>query len=300
MTSPYRGLPDDLTMGEVTLWVRDLDRMTAFYVDGVGLGVLGDAPPELSELPTLAGLTPGPQVVLGDGDRTVLILEQQSALPAPAPGDAGLYHTAVLLDSAPALAVAVASTAEQGDGRFTGSSDHRVSEAFYFDDPEGNGLEIYRDRPVAEWQWQDGTITMTVDPLDPQEFLTRHLPSGPPATKGAPRIGHVHLRVGDIPTARTFIVDGLGFAGTLTMASALFVSAGGYHHHVGLNTWHSRGAGRRGLSLGLASVRINVPEAGALDEVADRLTRLEWPYLRTPAALLVDDPWGTRFQLIAG
>src|SRR5690606_28037910 len=150
-------------------------------------------------------------------------------------------------------------TATTFDGSFTGSADHLVSLAFYFDDPEGNGVELYWDRPREEWRWQDGSVAMDTLPLDPNGFIAEHrvapgdlaatgavAATGAAAAPGsaAASIGHVHLKVGNIDVARAFYVDTLGFEVTVgSWPGALFASAGGYHHHLGMNAWQSRGAG---------------------------------------------------------
>lgn len=290
------GLPAQTHLGEVTLWVRDLDRQVEFYTNGIGLNVLADP-----GLPLGDGTPARSRAVLGQGHRALLVLEHRSDLLGAPLGSAGLFHTAFLFDSPAGLAAGLARALAHHPERFTGSADHHVSEAFYLDDPEGNGIEIYRDRPRDEWTWHDGLVTMTVNPLDPAAYLTAHgtpTGEGSPAAGEAIRIGHVHLRVGDIALARDFTTRGLGFDVTFAMGgSALFVSAGGYHHHLGLNTWHSRGAGPRPPALGLASVRLLLPDGASLADAAQRLTRAGWTPQQGDGAVSVTDPWGTRFLL---
>src|SRR5690606_37036496 len=174
-----------------------------------------------------------------------------------------------------ALAAALYRAASSGVGAFTGSADHLVSLAFYFNDPEGNGVELYWDRPRDEWQWADGQVAMDSLPLDPNRFIAeyRGAEDEPASQAGATAtIGHVHLKVGDIPTARAFYVDTLGLEPTMSSwPSALFTAAGGYHHHVGMNIWESRGAGLREPSLGLDSFELVVPGQEALEELRQRL-----------------------------
>ena len=172
----------------------------------------------------------------------------------------------MLFDSAETLATAVYSVATKYPNQFTGSSDHLVSEAFYFNDPEGNGVELYVDRDRSKWSWVHGQVEMSTLFLDPNAYLREHLTeaganaAATGAAVGDAIIGHVHLSVGDVESAREFYVDRLGFEQTTTYGSqALFVSAGGYHHHMAMNTWNSRGAGRRQLALGLGKVEIVVP-----------------------------------------
>ncbi|MDO4243267.1 MAG: VOC family protein [Actinomyces sp.] len=209
---------------------------------------------------------------------------------------------------------------------FEGPGDHLVSQAFYFHDPEGNGVELYWDRPRETWQWVDGRVRMETLPIDPNEFLARHL--GASATRRAIAeakegqsvgpaqevaaddglgvaggVGHVHLRVGDIDTARAFYVDALGFEVTSEMpSSALFVSAGGYHHHMAMNVWGSRGAGLRAPALGLGTAEILVPDPTELAAVRERLGARGVEVLDDDAAdrLLVADPWGNELRLAVG
>jgi catechol 2,3-dioxygenase len=262
-------------MGAVALDVADLDAMTRYYAEGIGLDVLG-----LTE----------DTVTLGrDGTASVVLHAAPGLRHAPA-GGAGLFHTAVLFDSPAALARAVLSVASRYPGSFTGSSDHLVSEAFYFDDPEGNGVELYHDRPRSEWRWDGARIAMATLPLDPNRFLAEHLVEHGAA--GLAQVGHVHLKVGDIPTARTFYVDVLGFAVTAAFGSqALFVSAGGYHHHVGMNTWTSRGAGPRTPELGLGQVTVQLPDLDALGALEDRLRVAGVAARNDGRSLAFEDPW---------
>jgi catechol 2,3-dioxygenase len=268
-------LDADTAMGAVVLDVADLDAMTRYYADGVGLDVLAST---------------RDTVTLGrDGTASVVLRAAPGLRHAPA-GHAGLFHTAVLFDSPAALARAVVSVATRYPGSFTGSSDHLVSEAFYFDDPEGNGVELYRDRPRGEWRWDGDRVAMATLPLDPNRFLADHLAEDGAA--GHAQVGHVHLKVGDIPTARAFYVDVLGFAVTAAFGSqALFVSAGGYHHHVGMNTWTSRGAGPRTPALGLGQVTLRLPDRDALGALEERLRSARIPSRKDGRTLAFEDPW---------
>jgi catechol 2,3-dioxygenase len=273
-------------MGAVTLDVADLDAMARFYTDGVGLDVLATAPGEVT-----AGRHGVPSVVL----------RHATALRHAPTAAAGLFHTAVLFDSRGALAASVHSVASRYPRSFTGSSDHIVSQAFYFDDPEGNGVELYWDRPRSGWQWDGASVRMGTLPLDPNAFLQQHL-SGPPASAGAVEVGHVHLKVGDIATAQAFYVDVLGFETTARFGDqALFVSAGGYHHHVGMNTWQSRGAGPRTPALGLGQVALRLPDVDALGALADRLRTAGVALQDDGRELAFSDPWRNAVRaLVAG
>jgi catechol 2,3-dioxygenase len=273
------------TMGPVTLLVGDLDRMTAYYRDAVGLQLLAEGPGSAT---------------LGRGSAAAVILETGHGLDLPLPGDAGLFHTAVLFDTPAALARAVASVARRAPGTFTGSADHLVSRAFYFTDPEGNGVELYTDRPRDEWAWQDGRIVMDSLRLDPDAYLRENLaPVAGPADDAA-SIGHVHLQVGDTATAGAFYVDALGFELVAGWhGSAIFVSAGRYHHHMAMNTWNSSGAGRRPATLGLGTVRIEVPTRDEVEAVDARLRRAGVATRDDGRSLAFEDPWGNALVLSA-
>lgn len=275
-------------MGVVELRVRDLDKMTAFYHDAVTLDVLAAS---------------GDSVTLGRGSVPALVLNRESDLPDLKIGDAGLYHSALLFPDQGALARSVASVATRAAGSFTGSADHLFSEAFYFDDPEGNGLELYRDRPEEQWiREPDGSLRGASLYLDPNAYLRDHLTEE--ILQAAPAqgmtLGHVHLQVGDLERARAFYVDTLGFEIQTEMPTALFISAGGYHHHIGMNTWRSQGAGPRAAALGLGQVNITVPTADELGALALRLEFAGVPRAYDGQTLSFRDPWDTEIRVVQG
>ena len=273
-------LAADTAMGAVTLRVADLDASTAYYRDGVGLQVLS---------------ADGPVVTLGRGATAVVVLEHAPELKHASPRDAGLFHTAILFDTEEALAAAVYSVAQHYPNTFTGSSDHLVSKAFYFNDVENNGVELYWDRERSDWSWVHGSIEMGTLYLDPNAFLQQNLTEqaiADPVIGGA-RVGHVHLQVGDVATAREFYVNRLGFESTIEIPNqALFVSAGGYHHHMAMNTWNSKGAGPRQLALGLGRVDIEVPSGDDVGELSERLKHFGVQTRDDGQTVAVDDPWG--------
>ncbi|MBW8872167.1 MAG: VOC family protein [Leifsonia sp.] len=288
-------LPAASTMGAVTLRVADLDRMTAYYRDAVTLRVLASE---------------GGRVVLGRGSTPAVVLEHAPELKHAAPGEAGLFHTAILFDSEEALAAAVYSVARRAPGTFTGSADHLVSKAFYFTDPEGNGVELYWDRDRTLWSWTHGQVEMATLFLDPQGFLDEHLTergaaladstANDTAVFGDAAVGHVHLSVGDVATAREFYVDRLGFEATAALGgSALFVSAGGYHHHMAMNTWNSGGAGRRRLALGLGEVEIRLPSTDDVGALEERMRHYGVQTRDDGRTLAFDDPWANAVRVVA-
>lgn len=280
-------LAADTGMGAVTLRVGDLDAMTAYYRDAVALQVLDTA---------------GDTVTLGRGTTPVIILKHAPELKHASPRDAGLFHTAILFDTEEALAAAVYSVAQKHPGTFTGSSDHLVSKAFYFTDPEGNGVELYWDRERSAWSWVHGSIEMGTLYLDPNAFLQENL-TETAATEpliGGAQVGHVHLQVGDVDSAREFYVNRLGFESTAEIAgSALFVSAGGYHHHMAMNTWNSKGAGPRQLALGLAQVDIQVPSTDDVGALTERMRHFGLDTRDDGQTVSFDDPWANLIRVSA-
>ena len=274
-------LPANTDMGAVTLWVSDLDAMIRYYRDGVGLELLTHI---------------GDRAILGFQTREIVILEHKPAMKYASPHEAGLFHTAILFPTQSALARAVASVAQKYPGTFTGSADHLVSKAFYFNDSEGNGVELYWDRDRSEWSWVHGTIEMDTIFLDPNEFLKEHLVEGEvPHEK---KVGHVHLSVGSIDAAEEFYVKMLGFEKTLNWGgAALFVSAGGYHHHMAMNTWRSKGAGKRQLALGLGNVEIILDHKDQVQETKERLDYYKLDTSLDADVAKVEDPWGNIISL---
>jgi catechol 2,3-dioxygenase len=278
-------LAADTKMGAVTLLVGDLDLMTRYYRDVVTLQVLDES---------------SDTVMLGRAAHPIVTLRHEPSLRHAAPGSAGLYHTAILFESQAALAAALYSVAKNAPGTFTGSADHLVSQAFYFTDPEGNGVELYWDRARTEWSWTHGQIEMATLSLDPNTFLGEHLTEAAAdgsTAQDAASVGHVHLSVGDVPTARAFYVDALGFDTTASLGNtALFVSAGGYHHHMAMNVWESRGAGPRMPALGLGRVDLTLPDADTLGALQERLRDHGFAVRDDGRTVSFDDPWNNLLQ----
>ena len=302
-------LADGLELGPITLAVADLGEMTRFYRDGVGLEVLGESLSEVS----LGYAGAGAPV-------EVVKLTLQPDLKPENGAAAGLYHLAILFPTQAALAVAINSVAQKFPANFSGSADHLVSEAFYFNDPEGNGVELYWDRPKSEWPRLGEYIRMDTLPLDPNTFLREHLQASDGtavnesvsglsrgrvgALASSPvKLGHLHLRVGNLAQAEDFYVNKVGFDKTFQFGSqALFVSAGGYHHHLGMNTWQSAGAGPRNHSRGLAEFEILLPSGSDVANLRERLKGFGVPAEpATPAeqAFTFFDPWRNRIRVTA-
>jgi catechol 2,3-dioxygenase len=278
-------LPADLTMGTVMLKVGDMKLMTDYYQRALGLDVVAeqDGGLYLGRLTTpLVHLAPAP------------------GLNIPGRGEAGLFHTALLFEGQSSLAATVASAAQYEPQSFAGSADHLVSEAFYFTDPEGNGIELYWDRPREAWSWDGSNVVMDSLALPPQKYLQDHLTQesveGQRGTGAG--VGHVHLQVGDVQSAHDFYVGTLGFEKTAGWhGQALFVSAGGYHHHMAMNVWNSRGAGPRRDTLGLGEVLIEVPSGDDVGALADRLKVAGVESHHTGSELRFEDPWRNRLRV---
>ncbi|GAA2245943.1 VOC family protein [Rarobacter faecitabidus] len=273
-------------MSAVTLLVRDLEVMTDYYTEAFALE-------PLEELPTRTST----RRVLGRGTTPMVRLVHAPGIPMVDRRQAGLFHTAFLFEDQSSLAAAVYRAVSDQRGRYAGAADHLVSEAFYFTDPEGNGVELYTDRPRAHWTIVNGQIQMASNRLDPRVFLQLHLTESSleagPALEA--KVGHVHLQVGDLRRARDFYVDSLGFDVTVgDFPGAIFASVGGYHHHIAMNTWNSRGAGPRAAGLGLGDVAIAVPERADLDALAVRLRTGGVPFADHGSSIVTADPWGTQ------
>ena len=287
MSSPQASsrLPGDLVLGPVRLQVTDLSRSLAYYEGVLGLRVLD----RTAGAATLAAH--------GDDDPLVRLVERPGARRAPRQGRLGLYHFAILLPDRPALGRFVTHLA--AGGVRAGASDHRVSEALYLTDPDGLGIEVYADRPRSEWEWQGGELVMGTDPLDLESVAAA---SGGQPWRGMPqgtRMGHLHLHVGALDAAERFYGDALGLDATVRgYPGALFLSAGGYHHHLGLNTWAGPGAGPPADGdARLLEWTIALPGAGDAEAAARRVGAAGHAAVAAPDGWLLADPWGTVLRL---
>ena len=222
-------LPNDAHIGQVSLTVRDLDRSLPFYQDVLGFR-------ELRREGPVSFLAP-------PGGRVLIELHERKDAVAKPRRSSGLFHFAILVPSRAALG---RSLRRLSDMRWpmTGAADHLVSEALYLDDPDGNGIEIYRDRPKDSWRMSGGELAMATDPLDLQEIHDEPGAETPwHGLESSTVMGHVHLHVPHLDTAEAFYCGRIGFEPMVRRyPGALFVSAGGYHHHLGLNTWSGVGA----------------------------------------------------------
>jgi catechol 2,3-dioxygenase len=270
-----------ISLGAVRLNVADLDRARRFYEEVVGLRTLDGA---------------ADVVRLGvDGRAALVELAGRPGAPGRPPGTTGLFHLAILLPSRAELARTLRRVASAG-WRLTGASDHLVSEALYLDDPEGNGIEIYRDRPRAEWRYVEGQLQMDTLPLD-LDSLLGELGAANVEADGMPtetRIGHVHLNVAELSAAEHFYRNVLGFEVTVRgYPGALFFATGGYHHQIGVNTWGGEGAAPPPPgSLGLEWFDLVLSGAAELEQANQLLRSAKFDVQPHRDGLRVADPSG--------
>lgn len=287
--SGTRPIDPTLRIASVELAVSDLRRSVQFYTQALGLTLIGQDEQQ-AEL--------GPQ----ESPAALRLRRLRDPVPAP-PHSTGLFHVAWLHPSRSELAASIERLIE-ARWPIDGASDHGVSEAIYLSDPDGLGIEIYADRPRESWpRPADGAgVDIFTRPLDLDDLLAQSPLDREPAMPAAVRIGHVHLKVADVERAATYYRDALGFEEQARMPSAAFLSAGGYHHHIGLNSWQSRGEqpppdnapGLRQITFALSGIAA-LPELLARlqyepDEAAPEVTR---------GQLRVSDPDGNRLAFVA-
>jgi catechol 2,3-dioxygenase len=293
-TSPAQSRPTtsihpDTGLGPVALTVSDLARSQQFYEHAVGL--------RASERDD------GTVALSAVDSQPLVLLRGDSAAPRLNRRATGLYHLAILLPTRLDLGLALARLAE-ARWPLDGASDHLVSEALYLSDPDGNGIEIYRDRPREQWRrTADGQLEMATLPLDLDNVVSElSQATGPqPVAPAGTTMGHVHLQVADIAAAEAFYSGVLGFEVMVRgYPGALFVSAGGYHHHVGLNTWQSAGASPPPPgSVGLRNFEVELPDAHELAPVLGRIRAAGIETSELDGGTLVPDPSGNAVLLTA-
>jgi len=271
-----------LRIGAVRLKVRDLDAVSSFYRTALGLSPVA---------------TGEDRITLGTGGTPLLELVSDPDLAPLDPRQAGLFHTAFLMPTRADLARWVAYIAEARMAP-QGASDHIVSEALYLADPEGNGIEIYADRPVSDWHGESGEIRMSTDPLDLEDLLQSAEGTEWSGFPEGGSVGHVHLQVGDTAEADRFYRDVLGFDIAARYPGASFYGSGGYHHQLAGNVWNSRRAGKRPEGMaGLDAVEIMVLDARDIAAVAARAESAGIASIQTADGLTLHDPWGTAITL---
>jgi len=277
------GLPAATHVGPVRLQVADLARSIDYYTRVVGLRVLTQ------------GLTSAALGPHGDERRLVFLHERRGIHPAPRRGAFGLFHFAILLPDRPALGRFASHLADASVR--VGMADHLVSEAFYLTDPDGLGIEVYADRPRSTWRTSGDELMMTTEPLDVPSILAD---ARGRAWDGAPAgtmMGHVHLHVGDLARAEAFYHAALGLDRTVwSYPGALFMSAGGYHHHLATNTWSS-GPSATDDQARLIEWELIVPDAVALGDAAKNVRAAGYAIDERARGWTVADPWGTTLRV---
>lgn len=282
--APNYRLPDATHIGRVSLQVADLDRSLAFY-----WGVLGLRPTERSRSRALLGAK-------GSDAPIIELVERKNARPVPKSGLLGLYHYAILLPDRASLGRFLRHL--RAIGLRAGMSDHLVSEAIYLQDPDNLGIEVYADRPRTEWGVAQRQITMATNSLDVAGVLAA---AGADPWTNAPtetKIGHVHLHVGDIDEAEKFYHKALGLDKMVwNYPGALFLSAGGYHHHLGTNTWARGAASASDSDARLIEWQVLLPGKKDVDTAMTSLERAGYPVKREGVDAVARDPWGTQLRL---
>lgn len=280
----YR-LPVETRLGPVRLQVADLGRSLEYYQGVLGLALVDRE----DGTATLA-----PQ----RGDRPLVFLRQRvGAARVPTRGRLGLYHYAILLPTRADLGRFLRHLSEAGER--TGASDHRVSEALYLQDPDGLGIEIYTDRPRSAWETNGRELRVGTSAMDARAVLRE---GGSEPWRGMPAgtvMGHVHLHVGDMCEAEAFYHQALGLDKmTWSYPGALFLAAGGYHHHLGLNTWAAGAAPAGDADARLLEWTLELPDPEAVAAAAESLERAGYAVERSPGGEIVTrDPWGTRLRV---
>jgi catechol 2,3-dioxygenase len=281
----YR-LPPAARVGGVRLQVTDLERSLEWYETVLGFGAQG-RDGGFAQLAAPADPTP-----------LIELRERPGASPVPRGGRLGLFHYAILLPDRAALGRFASHLARLGVR--AGASDHRVSEALYLQDPDGLGIEVYADRPRSEWRQESRQLVMATDPLDLQSVIRE---AGGNPWEGMPAgtvIGHVHLHVGDLARAEAFYHDALGLDKVVwSYPGALFLSAGGYHHHLGVNTWAAGAAPAGDAEARLLDWEIVVPTTADARQALASLEGAEHDVAEAPGGGVVPDPWGTALRITA-
>ena len=278
-------LPAATRLGRVRLQVSDLARSVAYYEQVLGFRVL-----QRREGAAALGAQ-GTEVPL------IELHEKRGATPVPRRGHLGLFHFAILLPDQPALGRLLRHLASIDAP--VGASDHLVSEALYLHDPDGLGIEVYADRPRSAWRHQGGELVMDTRPLDLEGVVAA---GGDIPWTGMPAgtvVGHVHLRVGNLDGAAKFYRDALGLEPTVwSYPGALFLAAGGYHHHLGVNTWAGEDAPRPGeRDARLLEWELVLPDGDGVERAVRSLEGAGRLVMRADGGVRVDDPWGTTLFL---
>lgn len=272
----------NIFVGEVNIKVKNLDYSLTFYQNIMGFQVLEK--------------TDRRAVLTTDGKTPLVTLEQPEDVVAKTSHTSGLYHFAILLPSRADLSVFLRHMIQTGYP--LGAADHYVSEALYLNDPDGNGIEVYRDRPSAEWNWNNGLVEMATEELDGNGILAESDAewSGLPA---GTLMGHIHLHVADLKKAEQFYTKGLGFEVVSYYPQAAFLSTGGYHHHIAINTWQGEGAATPPKnSVGLNWYSLVFPDEAIRENAIQQLKQLGALVTEEADFYVTSDPSGNQIRLV--
>jgi catechol 2,3-dioxygenase len=269
---------ETLRMGTVELFVKDLLKMKLFYNQMAGIPIVTESNDFLE---------------LGYENNILLRFIKKDNYLETDPNEAGLYHTAIVFPSQIHLANSINKVLSINPSSYQGSADHGATEAFYFSDPEGNGVELYYDKPRDQWEYKNGKPLMGSEYIDEQEYIQKYKTNE--SLERNIKIGHVHLQVGNIQKAKEFYVDMLGFELMFEMPTALFVARDGYHHHLGLNVWNSNGVGSRTPNMyGLASFEIVVKDQKVFEQIENNLKLKNYTSNLKNNRIEIGDLWETK------
>jgi len=272
----------NIYVGEVNIKVKNLDHALTFYQNIIGFQILEKSARKV--------------VLTTDGKNPLLTLEQPEKVIAKTPRTTGLYHFAILLPSRADLSIFLRHMIQTGYP--LGAADHYVSEALYLNDPDGNGIEVYRDRPSSEWRWNNGLVEMATEELDGNGILAE----SDAVWKGLPAgtlMGHIHLHVADLKKAEEFYTKGLGFEIVSYYPQAAFLSTGKYHHHIAINTWQGEGAETPPEnSVGLNWYSLVFPNEETREKTLKQLKQLGAPVTKEADFYLTSDPSGNQIRLV--
>ncbi|WLD92909.1 VOC family protein [Alkalihalobacillus sp. AL-G] len=270
--------------GQIHLTVSDFERSLSFYTETLGFKVL-----EHSERGA---------VLTADSKTPLITIEQPDHVLPKQPRTTGLFHFAILLPTRGDLGTMIRHIGETGYP-LQGASDHLFSEAFYLSDPDGHGIELYADRPESEWVKENGEFPLVSDPLDIDSIVRAGLEKEWNGLPNQTVMGHIHLHVADLEEAKAFYCDGLGFDITIPFRQqALFVSTGGYHHHIGLNTWNGKGSpapDENHIRMNWFSIILPTEEARNL--VITRLEKINVPIIEENGGIWTEDPSRNKIRL---
>lgn len=272
-------LSNSIEMGTFELNVNNLPLMKDFYHNSVGLEIIHEN---------------SDSVTLGFKGSELIKLILNKSLRIPKQNEVGLYHSALAFSGRSILANTIKRILSNYPDSYSGSADHLVSEAFYFYDPEGNGLELYFDKDKEHWIWKDGKVLMDTLFLNAREYITKF--SKNDATEEIIKTGHIHLKVGSLEKAENFYVGVLGFVKVSDYPGAIFISDGKYHHHIGINIWETKGSPQKEETLGLKSFELNLEKIEDLLNLKTRLENANISFNFQKRELTVNDPWNNNLK----